>query len=105
MSNKVEGALYLGSNHLQGTLQPGGFTGVLEHDEAASAVITAELVACTLGARSRPELRLDYQATLDERLRIALERITGPITGSMRDLRLVAERVANQLSSKLPAQG
>lgn len=31
----------------------------LEHDQATADAITAELVACTLGTRRRPELRVD----------------------------------------------
>lgn len=42
-----------------------------EHDEQAAAVIAAELVACTLGARCRPELRMSPQA----RLGAILERV------------------------------
>src|SRR5690348_664698 len=34
------------------------------HGPHAEAVITAELVACTLGVRSRPELQLDMSAQI-----------------------------------------
>jgi hypothetical protein len=34
-------------------------TAPLEHDQHAVDAITAELVACTLGVRRRPELRVD----------------------------------------------
>lgn len=36
----------------------------LEHDQAAVDAITAELVACTLGVRQRPELRVDFRTVL-----------------------------------------
>lgn len=46
-----------------------------EHGPTAAEVISTELVACTLGARSRPELQLDLSAQVREAYARLTERL------------------------------
>jgi hypothetical protein len=46
-----------------------------DHSPWANDVISAELVACTLGARVRPELQMDYRVALRERLNRLLTNV------------------------------
>lgn len=75
-------------------LLAGGVVFVGEHGEAASAVISAELVACTLGARVRPELQMDAHA----RLREAFARVGDQFKGAARQIQ---KAFANHPASKL----
>lgn len=67
---------------------------VLEHDELAHEAISAELVACTLGVRRRPELML----SAEQRAMASLERFNAQITAAMVRAGASMQRAADKLA-------
>lgn len=68
-----------------------------EHDEQAAEVISAELVACTLGVRRRPELVMGP----GERARASLERFSVEVSAAMQRAGESAARAGERVAKRL----